>query len=103
MIWLLHLTDAVNFGDPFLDVVALVGHRHLSGERDRAVLHHRVDVVEDRELRVVVDGCRDVVEDLQIFALAGVGERDTPIIKSPTAEAQFSKHVPPPKFLDEFW
>ena len=68
--------DAVHVGDPVHDVVALVGHGDVAGEGDDALFDRRVHVVENREVRVTIDAGGDVVEDLQILAIVGTGQRD---------------------------
>ena len=64
-----HLADAVELRHALLDVVALVRHRHLAGERDHAVVDLRVDAVEDREVRVSQHLLRHVAGRLQVLAL----------------------------------
>ncbi len=92
--------DAVDLGHALRDLVAFIRHGHLSRKRDDTILHARADVVENRELRVAVHGCGDVLQHLQVFTrLVDRARRRQPRAEQQHQHrsAQMSKHVAPPR------
>jgi hypothetical protein len=58
--------DAVDFGDPLLQIVLLVRHGDPAGEHNHPVFHGGIDVIEYRQARVGRDGAADVFRQADV-------------------------------------